>query len=293
MKNFYPIQLFAGLLLVSLSLPCKGFANSINGTWVNVDTTTRGLTKVVISDNSKLHLWAACSGTICDLGEVEIWNGGEYFKALFKQRIAKRKMKIFSTGQSTLRIIVRTEYNDDRANRTDYFSFNKVFSFEKEDGSPLIKLGDKKEEDCMKIEHATAKVNIKKDNYILGFGSPGFTPFFGFGNKKEYSLLALNVIKEYEIEKSCSVGSMQYLLTDRGAPRGKLDGEDCVGFELNKLKVIKQNGRYKITSQNVVLFDFGKNKEAAIKALKRIKKYGFRNLCYISRRSPVFMYFRR
>lgn len=291
MKKLHPIQIFGTFLLLFFSV--SGFSNSINGTWVNIDPDTRGLTKAVISENSKLRLWAACNQTECHIGETKIWDGGSYFKALIHQQIAMRKMKISATDQSNLRIIVRTEYKDDRPNRLDYFYFKKIFSLEKEDGGSIIIYNKMGKENCIKIDYATAKVNTNGKNFELVSGAENPTSFFGFGNQKRKAISALNVIKSYEVSQSCTIGSMQYLLTNDGAPRKDLEGQDCIPFELNKLKIKRLNGKYKITSDNVAILDLGKNQADAKTALKMLKKYGFKNLCYVSRNEPVFMYFKR
>lgn len=73
------MALMAGVALLSLvtteaafATPPTGLTNLV-GTWNNVNTTTGGIVKVVVTNDAtgfKLHTYGACSPTPCDHGAV-------------------------------------------------------------------------------------------------------------------------------------------------------------------------------------------------------------------------------
>ena len=66
--------------------------------------------------------------------------------------------------------------------------------------------------------------------------------------------------------------------------------EDCVSFNPNTTSLARILGRWKIVDGNHWLFDFGKNKTEAKRALDIIKYYGMNQSCFVGRPDPSFQY---
>jgi hypothetical protein len=69
--------------------------------------------------------------------------------------------------------------------------------------------------------------------------------------------------------------------------------EDCIGFSNANAQVQNVNGSWKIVDGSHWMFDFGGNKQEAIKSLRIIKHYRLNNSCYVGRPGPSFTYMKR
>lgn len=104
----------------------------------------------------------------------------------------------------------------------------------------------------------------------------------------------VKVIKNYGFDTQCSVGApdapMHYYLVKDKAPSGPMQGEECIAFKAEGLRAKKG----KLESRDgVLVFDFRGDNGEAKRAAKLIKKYGFGNVCYMSRDNPQLTYFRK
>jgi hypothetical protein len=149
-------------------------------------------------------------------------------------------------------------------------------------------------EDCINFDPLKAEVKqvqgswkvVVNDMWLLDFGA----------NESE-ARKALQIIKNYRMNKQCFVGrpdpSMVYYLTNGAAPAGPMAGEDCIAFNPSNLEVKQVQGRWKIVEGSHYVLDFNTNEAEARLALQLIKKYGFTNICYVGRPDPSFVYFRK
>jgi hypothetical protein len=99
------LGVFVGLTLALLAAVGIIYASSPNdtsldGTWVNVNSSTRGIVKLVITHTSngmKVHAWGACTPTPCDWGTKKglpyssdkSSSAGKAFTAVFKDDVAR------------------------------------------------------------------------------------------------------------------------------------------------------------------------------------------------------------
>jgi hypothetical protein len=86
---------------------------------------------------------------------------------------------------------------------------------------------------------------------------------------------------------------MTYFLSNGNAPSGSMPHEDCISFNINRIEVKKFGNRWKIVEGSHYIMDFGSNEAEARQAYKIIKKYGFKNTCYVGRPGPSMTYMRR
>ena len=66
--------------------------------------------------------------------------------------------------------------------------------------------------------------------------------------------------------------------------------DDCIGFNPGSATVKKINGRWKIVDGSHQMFEFGKEKNEAIKSLKIIKYYKMNQSCFVGRPKVSFKY---
>jgi hypothetical protein len=122
----------------------------------------------------------------------------------------------------------------------------------------------------------------------------GAIPLFDFGARKADAQRAVEIIKHYGMNQSCTVGDplspqgppFSYMLVSGAPPAGAFAGEDCNGF--NPATAIVSGlglgpGFWRIIDNNNAMFYFGTNKPEADQSLGIIKLYGFDKQCFVGR----------
>lgn len=108
---------------------------------------------------------------------------------------------------------------------------------------------------------------------------------------------ALQFIKHYQMNSQCFVGrpqaEMEYYLVNGAAPAGAFTGEDCLGFNPDRLEVRRIDGNWKIVDGSHWLLDFGVEEAQARTGLGIIKKYSFTEICFVGRPNAPMQYFRK
>jgi hypothetical protein len=66
--------------------------------------------------------------------------------------------------------------------------------------------------------------------------------------------------------------------------------EDCIGFNTDRARVSRENGRWKIVDGDSWLFDFGDSRSEARAAMRTIRNYDMDRVCYIGRPDPSMTY---
>ena len=147
------------------------------------------------------------------------------------------------------------------------------------------------DEDCVSIDPSGVEVKKVEGSWKIVDGSHWIDDF---GNKEQEARKALKIIQHYQLDQYCYVGrpdpSFTYLLSGGSAPSGSMSGEDCNSFNPNTTQVKKVDGSWKIVDGSHWIYDFGNKEGEARKALKIIKKYGFKHNCYVGRPDPSFHY---
>lgn len=269
------------------------------GSWQNIDSNTRGVTKLVITENGgkvSLQAWGKCHPQDCDWGKVPAFlyapsvssnpmQNGRAISAMFDKGFSQTLLIVRPSG-NRLRVEVYTHFTDN-SGRSDYTS---TYTMKKSSGGGAAII----QEDCIGFNPNNVKVQNINGSWKIVDGSHWM---FDFGSKRNEALAALRVIRHYRMNQSCFVGrpdpSFQYMLVSGQAPQGGLPGEDCVSFNPNNVKVKNVNGSWKIVDGNHWMFDFGSKKAEADQALAIIKKYGFNKSCFVGRPDPSFQYMRK
>ena len=104
----------------------NGPCNSLDGNWVNTNTNTRGITKMIISNGARqIHLFGSCHPTDCDWGMVNLYKNGNCYEATYYHGFATRYLKVHEMPDGNLKLTIFNDYHDSRPDRTDIHYFRK------------------------------------------------------------------------------------------------------------------------------------------------------------------------
>lgn len=163
----------------------------------------------------------------------------------------------------------------------------------RDEPSPTPKRRRPTNEDCLDVDPArveAARVDgqwrvVENGHYL-----------FAFRNRDD-ARRAASLIRHYGADEVCYVGrpdpGLTYLLAGGEAPRGAFAGEDCVGFDPDRVTIRQVDGRWKMVDGDHWLFDFGGSQAEAQQALAAVIGYGFTKSCYVGRPNPGMSYLRR
>lgn len=312
-KIIVTVSSFVFLLLVFQATSWAS-VNQFKGTWTNTDPDTRGITKIVITQQGsalRMHAWGQCQPEDCDWGKVpafiyapsvssNMMQTGRVMTANYKTGFSETLVVVKPAGKNRLKAETFTRFTDgsNRSNYTSSQTFRRILIATPiplpPQPMPIPQPGPALQEDCISFNPNTTTVKNINGSWKIVDGNQWM---FDFGNKKNEAYRALKIIKHYKMNRSCFVGrpdpSFLYMLTPGGAPKGGIPGEDCVSFNPNTIEVKKINGRWTIVDGNHLMFSFGNKKAEAEKAFAVIKKYGFTRTCFVGRPDPNFQYLRK
>ena len=149
-------------------------------------------------------------------------------------------------------------------------------------------------EDCIKFNPDLVQAKQINGRWKVVQGSMWM---LDFGGSKANADKAVGIIKHYKMDRQCFVGRpnapMQYYTVKGGAPQGPFQGEDCISFNPNNVQAQKINNRWKVVDGSHWIMDFDKKEAEAQIAVKVIKHYGFKYICFVGRPNAPMMYFRK
>ena len=131
MKRFVCMLTVVAVLLVFSSVSFAGL-NNFAGTWKNVNTRTKGITKLVISVKGRtatVHAWGKCRPKDCDWGTVRArYYKNNRLKAAYRTKIATRSLVLTFKGKNRLKASVKTHYTDKsgRKDRKNTYTFKRA-----------------------------------------------------------------------------------------------------------------------------------------------------------------------
>lgn len=148
-------------------------------------------------------------------------------------------------------------------------------------------------DDCLAHNVAQLQVKKVKNRWKIIQGSRWL---MDFGNKRNEAEKTLSILRHYRANSQCYVGrpdpSMTYILTNGNSPRGRMNGEDCISFNPDRLDIDRDGTRWLMTDGNSRMKVFNNAREAWT-ALGIIRKHGFNKQCFVGRPDPSFRYFRK
>lgn len=277
--------------------------SKFNGKWVNVNSSTRGITKLMISANGitpYIQAYGSCKPKDCDWGKKKTLAYGnsvssnlakdtEYLSVNYTESFKNTLLLIRFEG-AYLEVTTLTNFKD-RSKRSNYVTVER---FKKSIISlPRPTINNCAKEDCLAFNPNGGLKVIKnsKGTYTVAQGS---RYLFAAPNKLEAEKI-IKLVKRYGFTSSCFVGrpnpNFKYLLKNgKTAVVKPSSNEDIISFNPATTKVSLLKGNYKIVDGSHWIFDFGKNKKEAIQALCIIKKYKFNGVGFVGRPNASFQY---
>ena len=297
-KHFWLTASLAALFIGGLvTTKVKADPEDFVGTWVNTNSDTGGITRLVINSSGgndlTIQVFGRCHPTDCDWGSADLVTYGSSVQdpdhtqgtVLYEQGFANTLLTLQLRGSARDRISLNsfTEFTDN-SNRENYAAREQ---FERSTTSVL-------QEDCVGFNPATTTVSQINGRWKIVDGSHWM---FDFDSNEQEARQALAVIEHYGMNQSCFVGrpdpSFEYLLVSDVSPSGSMPGEDCISFNPSTSMVSQINGRWKIVDGSHWMFDFGSNEQEARQSLDIIQAHGFNHSCFVGRPDPSFTYLRQ
>ncbi len=128
------VKLLGWMALIVL-IPMTASQASVNdfaGLWRNIDSGTRGITKLTIATagtGAKLRTWGACHPQACDWGTVDArYAPANMLKAYYKNSFSERLLVLTKTSSAGLKVEMRTHYTDHsgRPDATAIYQFRRM-----------------------------------------------------------------------------------------------------------------------------------------------------------------------
>ncbi len=137
--------LAATIILFAIGTAAAADSRQYNGTWMNTDTNTHGLTKVVVKGaggKASVHVWGKCSPQDCDWGwsNCNSYSDG-HLSTQYRSDIAERNLTITMPTSGTLKVQMHTHFidNSDRPDQDATYTFRRVFKPVQQAPRPMSK----------------------------------------------------------------------------------------------------------------------------------------------------------
>jgi hypothetical protein len=116
-----------------------------------------------------------------------------------------------------------------------------------------------------------------------------------FGHHEREARLALRAVREMRLNQRATIGTpqpiMEYWLSYGHPPTQVPYGLPMAGFVRESLRVEQIQGQWCVRDARQVLFNFGAHEGDARQALAVIKRYGFNQIGYLGKPTPIMIYF--
>ena len=289
-KTFIALITFS---LFSFALPANA---GIDGTWKNENSSTRNITKVVISNNT-VQIFGSCSPKDCDWGKTALTYKddtriGKRYVAEYDQGFAKRMLTIYEHHTGKLYLQAAYTYTDSRPaqKHSEYFVrqtcggfqgivaeknnySNKiagaVIKFTSEDGSLS--------QTVTSTDNGTYKIKLPQGRYKVT------------ATQRAYQTYTTG--QGFFVVTCQGMQTGNIFMTKRPARRGTQTKikEDCVNINPKNLSIKPSGRQYLLVDGGHSLKAFP-NKAEAYKAMKIIQHYGINQSCFVGRPNPSFTY---
>ena len=131
MKWFFKVFFVAFFLTLGAS------AFNYNGTWFNTNSSSNGITKLIIKSNGTIRAYGKCHPRDCDWGSVFYKRVRSGILASWRQRgIGHKVLLVEPVNSNRLKVVVKYLYCDSRADKTRVEYFKKL---------PIINLADRRD----------------------------------------------------------------------------------------------------------------------------------------------------
>lgn len=292
--------------LGAFASPVRADIDKFVGTWTNVESGTRGITRIVIRARRgrlRMRVFGSCRPTDCDWGRArpvvygpdissDAWRDARAITAVYDNEFSETILVIRAGRRDRLRVRALTRFTDGsrRSNYVVSYSFTRAREAARVPEPAPRRL----REDCISFDPRRVRVRRIDGRWKIVEGRHWIADF---GRRGREARQGLDVIRHYGLDRQCFVGrpnpSMTYFLAGSRIPGGAMPGEDCVGFDPAKTRLRRVDGRWKIADGNHWIMDFGGNRPEASQALTIMRHYGARRSCFVGRPGPSMTYLRR
>jgi len=143
MKRFF---LALTIILFAMGTAAAADSRQYNGTWINTNSNTRGLTKVIVTGaggKASVHVWGKCTPEDCDLG----WSNCNsyldgHLSTTYRNDFSVRTLTITLPSSGRLKVQMHTHFIDDsdRADQDATYTFRRVFKPVQKKPKPMVKI---------------------------------------------------------------------------------------------------------------------------------------------------------
>jgi hypothetical protein len=147
---------------------------------------------------------------------------------------------------------------------------------------------------CVRFDPQDVHVVVNPEGYGLASAGTWITDVTG---SRAEARLAVYIIRFYGMDEFCTVGeggkALSYYLVNGWAPQGRSPSEDCLWFDQTGSQLRELDGRWTLVDRNETALSLGRDKAAAVKAVKTIRARNFSEICFVGRPGPSMVYFIR
>ncbi len=300
--------LAATALVLGLAGSALANTGQFIGDWVNVDSNTGGITRVVVTpagpNRVRVQVFGKCHPNDCDWGTV----AGKGYANSASSNDIRTVTAEFSTGFGKTLVILRpisgglsysalTDFTDN-SGRKDYESSGTLRAATVIIPVPLpqpiplpapgVLWGP---EDCIGFNPMQVQAVLVGGHWKVVQGAMSM---IDFGNNAAGAMRAVKVIKAYGFSQQCFVkrpnAAMMYWKVGNSVPSNGMPSQDCVSNNPATTSVAKVGGSWKVVDGGHSMLDFGSNKAAADQALSVIRHYNLNRQCFVARPNAPMSY---
>lgn len=148
--------------------------------------------------------------------------------------------------------------------------------------------------ECMRFDPQRVHVVENPEGYGLASAGTWITDVTG---SRAEARLAVYIIRFYGMDEFCTIGeggrALSYYLVNGWAPQGRSPSEDCLWFDQTGSQLREIKGRWTLVDRNDTALSLGRDKAAALEAVKTIRARNFSEICFVGRPGPSIVYFIR
>lgn len=291
---------------LAFGAPVQADTSDLVGNWVNTDSDTSGITRIVVTpaggNHVKVQVFGQCQPTDCDWGVVE---GKSYFDSVSSNHVHS-VMARFNSGFANTIVILRDIVGDrlafevltdftDGSGRRDYDMNGRLqrdFGPSGPGPGPMPPgPGPSLSEDCVSFNPNTTDAQYAGGAWKLADGGHWI---LDFGGNAAAAHQAADIVHHYHFDQQCFVvrphASMTYWKRSGQIPRNGMGGDDCVNLNPDTAHAAFQGGAWKIVNGAQWVLDFGNNHAAALQAETVIHTYRLNRQCFVARPDAPMQY---
>lgn len=292
--------------------PASAHINDFVGNWVNNDSDTSGITRVVVTragSHLTVRVFGQCHPVDCDWGtdNADIYTaavgdnvvqGAKMVVARFNAGFAKKMVILRQAQGDDLRFEALTNFTDS-SGRSDYAMTGRLhrqgivipIPLPGPGGGGIGGGGGALTEDCISFNNNNVALQNIGGRWKIVDGSMWI---LDFGANHDQGQRALDIIQHYRFNRQCFVGrpnpSMTYWKRGDSVPSGSMGGDDCTNNNPDTTHAAHVGGEWKVADGGHWMLSFGTREAEARKAEQVIHRYNLNRQCFVGRPNASMTY---